>query len=739
MGKKNKPTGQHKHKANEPVQQPKSTSSSAKATVISEPEVDNQLWSKIFIASLISVFLLMGIMSFWFGLSGDEVDMNKYGQAILKYFASFGSDDTVFHMNKEYDRDGVLMYYGGFFDFVCAIANKISPFGEYETRHLLNAWTGFLAIYFSAKIVAFIADKRLATLCVWLMFLSPFFLGHAMNNPKDIPLAAGYIASIYFIIRFFDKFPEVKWQDYLWVILSIGITINIRVAGILLIPYLFVYVGIIYIIKTFSSKENFELKTYTKPILILAVLGYLAGSLFWPYGLKNPISNPLNALAAMSDFKINLAQIWEGEKMMSGQLPGSYLIKSFFITNTYALIIGLLSFFVFIGAVAKSKHKHVIYFVAFTGLFPLFYIIYKKSNVYHAWRHVLFIFPSLVVIASLGWSYLNNYIAKRAKKAWVGLAIASVLLIEPIVFIVPTFPNTVTYYNQFAGGVKGAYGNYEMDYYYNSVKQCVDYFIDHELPKYKKDDTVTIGTNAAHLLYEYLGDYHNVKVAYVRFHERDMQEWDYALFHIALIPLEEIKAEKWLPPTTIFTAAVEGKPLSALIKRPSSNDLKGYKALEAGKREAAIGYFLKYIEEDSTNINVLNSTARVYMELNKMDSAYIYAAKAYNLDKAGAETKRVYAMALTYKGENEKALQLFTEIVTERPDFVMGYYYIAMVQRKLGKYQEAINNFNRIAEISKAQDPSLAAECYTYMGDMFKEAGDMAQANTMYAKANALR
>lgn len=702
-------------------------------------EPDQQMWGRIFSASLLLVFVLMGVMSFGYGLSGDEVDMNEYGKAILRYFTTFGADDTVLHLPRSIDRDGVLMYYGGFFDLVCAVVNKFSPFEEYTTRHILNAWAGFIAIYFSARITALLADKRIATFCVWLMFLSPFFLGHAMNNPKDIPLAAAYIASIYFIIRFFSKYPVVKWTDYLWVILSIGITINVRVAGILLIPYLFVFAGFLYLSKAFAKDSDIKISYYAKPVIVISILGYLAGSLFWPYAQQNPLSNPLNALSEMSNFKINLAQIWEGEKVMSGELPSSYLIKSFFITNSYVLLTGLVLFFVFIRKAAKGKTPTITYFVVFTALFPLFYIIYKKSNVYHAWRHVLFIFPSVAVMASLGWYYVNGYIADTWRKAYAGIAIAALLLVEPILFIIPTYPNTVTYHNQFAGGVQGAYGNYEVDYYYNSVKQCVDRFINEELPKYKPDDTITVASNAVHLLYPVLTKYKNLRVNYVRYHEKDQQPWDYAIFHIALIPLDVIQSENWVPESAIYTAQVKGKPLCLLLKRASQDDLLGFQALQNGNREQALEYFRKYLSKDANNVNVLTTTARVFMEMNNMDSAYVYAAKAYGLDNTGVETKRVYGMALTYKGEGEKARAIFREIVAERPDFIMGYYYMAMVEKSMGLYQEALVNFDRVAKAYQSQEPSISAECYTHMGDIFKAKGDMAQANTMYQKAESLQ
>lgn len=688
--------------------------------------------------SLLLVFVLMGLMSFRYGLSGDEVDMNEYGKLILNYFTSFGSDQGVFNIPKHIDRDGVLMYYGGFFDLLCAVVNKFSPFEEYTTRHILNAWAGFLAIWFSARIVAMLTDKRVATLCVWLMFLSPFFLGHAMNNPKDVPLAAAYIVAVFFIIRFFERFPSVTWKDYLWVILSIGIAINIRVAGILLIPYLFIFVGIKYLVKS-AGKEKLNLKEYAKPVIIIAVLGYLAGSLFWPYGLKNPLTNPLTALSEMSNFKINLAQIWEGEKVMSGELPGSYLIKSFFITNTFALLGGMLLFIFLIRNTTKNTRSHIIWFVAFTAFFPLFYIIYKKSNVYHAWRHVLFIFPSVAVLVALGWSYLNKTITVGAKKFSLGLGLATILLIEPIAFIIPTFPNTVTYYNAFAGGVDGAYGNYEVDYYYNSVKQCADYFIENELPKYKPTDTIVLASNAAHLMYIYMAKYKNVKVEYVRYPERDMKPWNYAIFHIALIPLEEIQAEQWLPATTVFAAKVKDKPLSALIKRGSQNDLLGYQALERGDRESAMQYFRTSLQEDESNANVLSAIARVFLETGKADSAVVYAEKAYSIDKKGLETRRIYGMALAYSGNGEKARGIFKEVLAERPDFVIGYYYLGLIEKGLGLNQEALTNLNAAAQAFQQQDPAIAAECLTLMGDIFKQSGDAAQADKMYQMAGGMK
>ncbi len=575
-------------------------------------------------------------MSFSYGLSGDEVDMNEYGKAILKYFTSFGSDQTVFKMPENFkpeeynwNRDGVMMYYGGFFDIICAIVNKFSPLGEYATRHMLNAWAGFLAIFFAAKIAARSFNKQAGVLCAWLMFLAPFFLGHAMNNPKDIPFATAYIASIYFIIKLFDKLPKPSVKDYIYVILAIGITIDVRVGGILLIPYLFVFAGILYFVKKWFQNGEIDLKSFIKPLAIVAVCGYLAGSLFWPYGQKNPISNPLTALHEMSNFKVSIGQLFEGSKVASSELPGNFLIKSFYITNSYGLLAGLLLMAVFLLSIRKKPMAATIYFVIFTGVFPIFYIIYSKANVYHGWRHAMFAFPSLAIAATGGWYCFTEYLAKRNFK--FGMAVAGVLLLEPLSFIATSFPNTICYFNAFAGGVKGAYCNYEMDYYYNSLKQDVDWFKKNELPKLKPTDTVTIASNAAHLLIQYFKENKNVQILYVRFPERNRKKWDYSIYHIALIPEEEIKTKTWMTKNLLFKAEVSDCPLSALTKRPSFDDLKGFTALNENKVDTAIDYFNNYLKVDPDNIEMLSMMGNIYHQLHRDDLAQQYSNRINKL------------------------------------------------------------------------------------------------------------
>lgn len=691
------------------AEEPKSPVTAAPNTVTNVPAATEAAttgqWGKVLLYSLIAVFVLMTVMSFWYGVSGDEKDMNAYGKFILDYFTSFGADKTALDPPDAFDKDGVVQFYGGFFDLIAAIVNKVSPLSEFTTRHILNAWAGFLAIFFAAKISIRVGGQRMAVICTWLMFLAPFFLGHAMNNPKDVPFAAAYIAAIYFFLRFYQKLPKVTWKDYIAPALSLAIAIDIRVAGILLIPYMVVYH---FINVLFNKQDMRPTPAFFKSAVIIAITGYLGASLFWPYALQNPVSNPLNALAELSDFKISLRQMFEGQRVMSTDLPPSYLVKTFIITNAYVLLAGLvLAAIMFVMYRKSSTSSSRIIFIAFIFLFPLAYIIYKHSNVYHAWRHVLFIFPGAAIVAAYGWDTLIAHAKQPATRyAFSGLLVLGFL--EPAVFTVATFPNTITYYNGFAGGVKNAYFNYEMDYYFNSMQPACEWFAKNELPKYKKTDTILVATNVPHITTEYFRKYPNIKVVYARYYERSNSKWDYAVWHRALIPEGILKNKSWTG-NQIHMTSVEGLPLTVIVKRPSMYDYEGFEALKANNTDAAIPLLLQYSKVDAKNEMVNSMLARYYAGRNQMDSAASFINNTLAVNPDDAEATILKGQLLVAQGKAGEALALYDRLMEQYPDALELHYYKGIALQMSGQPNAAIQELNTAANSPQLRDAARKA------------------------------
>ena len=639
---------------------------------------DNQNNSnKIYLISLLCIFLAITFMSVSYGITGDEIDANNCGKYALNYFKTFGTDKYILHVPKSIDRDSVFRYYGTFYLITTTIINKISPLNEYTTEHILNSWAGFLMILFSSLIIAKILNKKAAIFCAWILFLSPFVLGHSMNNPKDIPFAASFIAGIYCIILFVNKIDNLKLKDYIFIILAIGISIGTRVAGILLIPFLFSFIFINFIYYKFTLKQKYNLTRFIKPTIIVSVLGYLACSLFWPFAAENPILNPIKSLKVMSNFEVSILQLFQGVKKYPDAF---YLPLNLLYTNSIPLILGVVLSIPFIWKFRNNAKAPILYFIIFATVFPVVYIIYKNSVVYHAWRHILFIAPGLAIISTFGWFCLNDYLAKKVnlKVKMLGWIICIIFLLEPLTFIIRTFPNTVTYYNIFVGGTANAYGNFEMDSYGNSVKQEADWFIKNEIPKINPTEHKIIVSNYAHILTQYLKPYKNIEVQYIRFGEKNDRYWDYALFHLVVnMPIEQIKNGSWIPAKPLHITAVFNKPLCVTYKRASLDDMKGLEMLKKNNADSALFYFNNYLLLEPKDINILNNTANIYMSINNPTKANEFIERALKIDNTDAFANYLKGNMLVRQNNNVAG------------SFYMGKYYFYA-----RNYQEAYKAFN---------------------------------------------
>jgi hypothetical protein len=584
--------------------------------------------------TLFVICLVMLCMSFWHGITGDDIVMNEYGKAIIRYFTSFGKDDYVFTNLNGADRDEVISYYGGFFSTVCALLCKILPFDTFTVIHFFNALTGFVAVNFAARFANRYLGQGAAILTALIMFLAPFWLGNAMNNPKDIPFAASYIMGIYYMFRFLEKLPNVSKLDYLWVILSIAVSINIRVAGVLLIPYFFLLLFAVNFWRKYFYHQSIPIFFGFGKVVLIGFISYLSASLLWPWALQNPFVNPIQALTALSNFQVNLTQLWHGEKIMSALLPAYYLPYTFLISNPLIVLIGIIFGILFLLLIKNKKQIQfvLIAFIFFTAFFPMAYVIYKGSNVYHLWRHLLFIFPSIAIIGAFGFHQFASYYNDKYTKLAV-ICLVAFLFAEPLYFIVKTFPNTICYYNTLVGGTKGAYGYYEVDFYYNSLKESTNWFKKNVVSKMQKTDTITLATNAPHILGEYLKNDSNVKVQYVRFYERHEAKFDYSMFHIALLPEDVIRSGTWTKGKVLYSAKVQSKIMNCIFKKPTNLDAEGMALFNAGKFDEGLPKLKKAFEIDPTNELVAFALIDYYQEMEKIDSAYIYIDKLEALSK----------------------------------------------------------------------------------------------------------
>jgi len=666
------------------------------------------------------IYMVIGSMSA--GNSGDEHYNHDHAAYVYKYIQTGGQDTS--YMNPALP---LQKYYGQAFDDIVYIINDVLKIDNYyQSRHLLNALTGWLLILFTGLTATLIFGWRAGLLALIIMFFSPKILGHSWNNPKDIPFATTYTFTLYFIFRLVKSLPQIKKIDLFFISLGIASSISIRIGGLIIIPYLFLFTGVFYITqKNFYTKQGFISALKVGVILIgISIIGYFLGLVLWPYGLKDPIHNPIEALKEMTNYDVGLNQLYEGTITMSKELPWSYGLEYILITSPLIVFLGLLAFFPRLFMKKTERKEYLLYsYLIFAFAFPIAYTIYKNSNLYGGWRHLLWTYSPIVILAAGGFNFFLN---KKNKYIKYGtLAIIVLLLFHPVKHTFKNHPYQYVYYNQLVGGVEGAYGNYEMDYYYHSLREGAEWLIKNEI----SNDTVVVTTNHRRISEYYFRNYPQVKVIYSRYYEKSKDQWDYAIWaneHITPLQLEK---GYWPPKKTIHTMDVDGMPIGAVVKRISNEDYLGFEALKRRRLNEAKTHFRNFLKVYPENEEVLEGFSRAFLTERQIDSALYYADKSleYNPRQLGALLLK--ASAHNTNKEYREAANTSDEIIAMKEDFTEGHYQKGYALKNLNKPNDALKEFQKA--IAYNNDYYAA---YYQMGEILSNYKNYLKAIEIYSK-----
>ncbi|MDP3921069.1 MAG: glycosyltransferase family 39 protein [Candidatus Omnitrophota bacterium] len=437
----------------------------------------------IAVAGLLAV--AMPLLSLDFGITWDDWAQSYYGRLVLRFFLSGGADREVMGFKDLYLYGGFFdvvatVIYGAVFDSIHAVAqlqlqDDLAVAWIFETRHCINALFGFLAILFAGLAARHLAGWRAGFFAMIFLAISPRFLGHAMNNPKDIPFAMGYMLFLYLLIKFTDQFPRPRISTSVGLAVAIAVTLGVRIGGVLLLAYLWVF-GL------WSCYKYRREVSWPRCFVVLGAVttgGYFGGLLFWPYGLVSPLIHPWLAMQKMAHFtNAGDTLLFEGRKILASEIPWYYIPKWIAISSPILILLGL----ILLGAVLIHMFKHLkptsLTVLLVGSVFPVVWIIVQKSQLYNGWRHVLFIYPPLVVLIAAAWDRLFEILKTRNLK--IALCVfLGILCLEPVAWMMRNHPYQATYFNALVGDVKGAVGYYETDYWGNSLRACSECLADH--------------------------------------------------------------------------------------------------------------------------------------------------------------------------------------------------------------------------------------------------------------------
>ncbi|MCC6818963.1 MAG: glycosyltransferase family 39 protein [Bacteroidia bacterium] len=596
--------------------------------------INHSGYKRIFGIFATLLLVIMTWISFDYNITWDEPNHNTFSKDVLKYYTSFGSDTTMFDFQKAGHRDYFTnVYYGMSIDvFSAAVNDIIGAKNEFATRHFFNSIVGFLCILFAALTVRLFTGWLPALITLLALTCSPSFFGHCFNNPKDIPFAAGYIMAIFYTLRLIKELPNPRHQTKVMLAIAIGFAISIRAGGLLLIFYL-ALAALFHFIYTISENKKVEMGKvfwkYFKTFGLVALAGYIIGIIMWPYALRQPLTGAIKALREFEKFSyLTYYELFEGTRQYIK--PWHYEPKLIMITAPLAIVGGLI-LGTLLGWFKQGKLKMIMFgLLFFMTLFPAVYAIYKGSYVYNGWRHFIFIYPSLVAIAMIGWYQLAAFI-KNQKAGLIVLILVAVTFIKPGLWSILNHPYQYMYFNELAGGIKGANGNYELDYWNQSPRQAFQWLVDNH-PEILDGNAKVSSNNIQESLKTFVPKGQEVKYAWTREYEWADNDWKYAIWTSRTLSKSQIINGYWPPKGTIYEVKVDGVTVAAVVK--SEND---YSFL--GKK---------------------------YLKKNMADSALYFYEKAYAYNPLEEEFARGVANACKLGGKTDSAIQFYTKAIALR-------------------------------------------------------------------------
>lgn len=597
----------------------------------------------VFILTLAFAFLFMMYSGLHTGVNADDRYHVPSIPYFSKFYTSFGQD-TIYrqaandlHLGPEWLSARVMV------DMVNLVISKpfgyiIQEEGFHTLRHIIISLIGFLALVYVSLITYRVRQDWIwASVASLLLLFSPRFLGHATINPRDIPFLAFGLMAAYYSIRYIETYPKHSWKYALLTMLGIGLSLNVRNGGFLFVVYFAFFIGLNWIAQNWFFKKKMPFPT--KSILHAAVVylgAYAIGMIFWPKGLDGQAEMGLfQDISQSQQYPLNIRQLFEGKMMMSNEFPWYYQLKFISITTPISVLAGL-ALFVLFGLKKTIKSNWLpTAIVAFAALFPPLYIIYSKANVYTGWRHILFCYPYFVILATLGWAYVAEKI-KNAKALYIALGLTLLTSLPAIWYVLNNRDHVYCYFNELVGGNKGAWGEYEQDYWALSVSEGGKWLAENVLSK-NNGDTIVISSNMQYSLEPYLyNDIQNGKAKYLatKYYRKIEWDWDYGIYYAAFLGKEFLtNPNSWPPKNAVHVIEAGGAPIGVIVKRdPEKNDYLGMQALKAQNIPLAKQYFEKSLAYDPYDYEVNIQMGKVLLFSNDVQNGINYLNNALKLD-----------------------------------------------------------------------------------------------------------
>jgi tetratricopeptide (TPR) repeat protein len=277
------------------------------------------------------------------------------------------------------------------------------------------------------------------------------------------------------------------------------------------------------------------------------------------------------------------------------------------------------------------------------------------------------------------------------------------------------------------GGLAGAYGEYETDYYSNSCREAAEW-----IAKQHPTDTLVVAINNETTTASYWAHQINPRLQFVwtRETEEQKQKWDYLILTTRTFSKNELQNGSFPPKGTVYTVTADGIPLAAVVKRENYYMPMGYDALDKAQYDSSVYYFkqaVSYAPKDEEAWRMLGFSL---INTGSFDSAEIMLKKAIAIYPENFTAHGNLGLVYFNKKEFLKATESFNTSTKYKENVSESWYYSALAYLNLNDYNNAIKNL----EMAKRHNISIP-EAYYYLAKAYNVTGNLQKASDNYQLA----
>jgi hypothetical protein len=424
-------------------------------------------------AALLGIVLVLGLATAAdYALTVDEFNTDDYGPKALAWYTSGFKDRSHFE-TVEFS----LWYYGPWFQMLTAYVQSFDVADRVMVRHVLTFLVGLAGVAALLPIGRLAVGRWAGLTAIVLCLLTGYFYGSLFFTPIDVPFAAAMTwATLAVLVMTRQLIPS--WRATVVAGLMTGLAIATHTGGIITHAYLLA--GLLLCAVEFFATHGrltvrylFQLGArYAAAVFIAWMMAFA----LWPWlQLGNPFRQFKVALTHFATIPMTYEFSHWGERIWTSELPATYipgqllarLPEAFLLLLVVACIYALSAGVALAGTGWRATmltvaRRRAIFIVGVAVILPIGFLIMQRATLYDGIRHVLFVIPMLAILAGFGfWVLLPllrrvPVVAAVAVGAYAGGLVVTLAALHPLEYVAM---------NALAGGTRGAYGNFELDYW----------------------------------------------------------------------------------------------------------------------------------------------------------------------------------------------------------------------------------------------------------------------------------